>query len=258
MKCKLACAFIAMSVAFPANAATDEVSGQVEYTDFTKGFGNREVGTVEYNKDLGETAIILSGSYGRREFSSVTFEAARASATLYHDWSDRFYTRTSAAAATNDPVFATREVIQDLNFKIQPQTVLLAGGKYTRYFGGVDAISWTLGGTQYFKGGFVSYRYTGYDVEHVGNTHGHLVTLRVDDAKGPGNTQLWLGKGTSLHEQEFLPVISKGDVHSVAVKRIQPINSNLALELGLGHSWYDTGLAEYQGTTVRLGLSFSR
>jgi YaiO family outer membrane protein len=256
--CKLAFAFLTVSAAIPAHAATDEVSGTIEYTDFTEGFGNREVGTVEYSKDLGETAIILSGSYGRREFSSETFEAGRASATLYHDWSDRFYTRTSVAAATNDPVFATREVIQDLNFKIQPQTVLLAGAKYTRYFGHVDAFSWTLGGTQYFKGGFVSYRYTGYDVENVGNTHGHLASLRVNDAKGAGNTQLWLGTGTSLHEQEFLPVISKGDVHSIALKRVQPINSNFALELGLGHSWYDTGLAEYQGTAVRLGLSFSR
>ena len=260
MTCKFACALIAMttSVAVSAQAAPDEVSGRVEYTDFTNGFGNREVATVEYNKDLGDTSVILSGSYGRREFGSEDYKAARASATLYHDWNPRFYTRTSVAVAGDKPVFATRELIQDFNFKVRRNTVLLAGAKYTRYFGKVDATSWTLGATQYFDGGFISYRYTGYDVEHLGKTHGHVASVRLNDAKGPGRTQIWLGMGTSLHEQEFLPVLSKGRVDSFTIERVQPLSSNLALKADFGHSWYETGFTKYQGTTLRVGLSLSR
>lgn len=260
MTWKIACALLATTtpVAVSAQAATDEVSGTVEYTDFTNGFGNREVATVEYNKDLGDTSFVLSGSYGRREFSSEDYKAARASATLYHDWSTRFYTRTSVAIASDRPVFATRELIQDFNFKVQRNTVLLAGAKYTRYFGNVDATSWTLGATQYFDGGFFSYRYTGYDVEHLGKTHGHLATVRVNDSKGSGRTQMWLGMGTSLHEQEFLPVLAKGRVDSFTLQRVQPLGSHLALKADLGHSWYKTAFTKYQGTTLRVGLSVSR
>ena len=69
---------------------------------------------------------------------------------------------------------------------------------------------------------------------------------------------MWLGMGTSLHEQEFLPVLAKGRVDSFTLQRVQPLNSNLALKADLGHSWYKTAFTKYQGTTLHVGRSVSR
>ncbi len=248
---------VALAVATPANATESTVEATLEYTDFTGDFGEREVGTLQYDMDFGDTTVVLTGSQGRREFEDSTFHATRGSVAVYHDWTDWFSTRTSAAVATDDPVFPTLEFAQDLNFEVAPNLVLLAGGKYTRYFGDRDAWSWSGGATYYFRGGFVSYRYTGYDVEGLGNTHGHLASLRLNDPRGRGFTQFWLGAGTAVQEYEALPDVFEGDYRSVAVRRVQPLTDSLALNVAASHAWYDTGLIDYEGTTVRLGLSFS-
>jgi len=229
----------------------------LEYADFTRGYGERQVATLEYNMDFGDTTVVLSGSQGRREFEDETFNATRGSVAVYHDWSDHFYTRTSAAIATEDPVFPTVGLAHDFNLRVTSNVVLLAGPRYYRYFGGRDAISWVAGATYYFNGGFASYRYTGFGVEGLDTTHGHTISVRINDPRGGGFTQAWAGAGSAVQEYDALPDLFRGNYRSLSVRRFQPLSGRFALNLGLSHNWYDTGLVDYQGTTARVGLRFS-
>lgn len=256
----------AFAAPLPAAAAdtpggSSRSSGQVllEYTDFTGGFGNRKVGTLEYDLDFGGTHMVLTASQGQREYVGSTFNATRGGVAVTHDWSERFYTRTSASFATNDPVFPTVDVGQEFNFRVMPALTLHAGGRYVRYFGGRDALSWSAGGTYHFRGGSVGYRYTGYDVEGLGTTAGHTVNVRVNDpGRGRGFTQVWFGIGDNVQEYEALPQQFRGDYRSIALRRVQPLTDLVSLNLGVTHNWYDTGLVDYQGTTVRVGLGINR
>lgn len=249
----------AVAAPFPAHATEpreSEVQVTLEYADFTRNYGERQVATLEYRMNFGDTAVVLSGSQGRREFENETFHATRGSVAVYHDWSENFYTRSSVAVATNDPVFATVEAAQDFNLRVSDNVVLLAGVRYNRYFGGRDAVGWVGGATYYFDGGFVSYRYTGYDVEGLDTTHGHTVSLRLNDPHGRGFTQAWAGAGTAVQEYDSLPELFRGNYRSLSLRRFQPISGPFALNLGVSHNWYDTGLVDYQGTSVRVGLGF--
>jgi len=236
-------------------------SGQVllEYTDYSNGFGQRKVGTLEYDLDFGGTHMALTASQGRREYVGQTFNATRGGVAVVHDWSERFYTRTAVSVSTDDPVFPTLEAQQEFNFRVTPELVLQAGGRYSRYYGGRDAVSWSAGATWYFRGGSVSYRYTGYDVEGLGTTAGHTASLRLDDpGHGRGFTQAWFGAGNNVQEYEALPQQFRGHYYSVALRRVQPLTELLALNLGVTQAWYDTGLTKYEGTTVRVGLGINR
>ena len=236
-------------------------SGQVllEYTDYSNGFGQRKVGTLEYDLDFGGTHMALTASQGQREYVGQTFNATRGGVAVTHDWSERFYTRTAVSVSTNDPVFPLVEAQQEFNFRVTPELVLQAGGRYSRYYGGRDAVSWSAGATYYFHGGSVSYRYTGYDVEGLGTTAGHTASIRLDDpGHGRGFTQAWFGAGNNVQEYEALPQLFRGHYYSVALRRVQPLTELLALNLGVTQAWYDTGLTKYEGTTVRLGLGINR
>lgn len=258
MKHLRSCLLAALAAPMPAQAQQSSTAEVVlEYTDFTRDYGERESVTLQYSMDFGDTTVVLSGAEGRREFANDSFSATRGAVAVYHDWSDRFYTRTSASIATNDPVFPTIDVAQDFNFRIVPHVVLLVGGRYTRYFGDRDSFSWSTGLTYYFDRGFASYRYTNYDVEGLPNTSGHLASVRLNDGHGDGFIQLWLGAGSAVQEYEALPALFSGNYRSVALRRLQPLDRRFALSAALSHAWYDTGLVDYEGTTVRLGLNFT-
>jgi YaiO family outer membrane protein len=245
------------SAAGPGTRSSGQV--QLEYTDFSNGFGNRKVGTLEYDMDFGGTRMVLTAQQGRREYVGSTFDATRGAVSVSHDWSERFYTRTAVSVSTNDPVFPTFDAQQEFNFRVTPELTLQAGARYVRYYGGRDAVSWQAGGTWYFRGGSVGYRYTGYDVEGLGTTAGHTVTLRIDDpGRGRGFTQAWLGAGNNVQEYESLPQLFRGHYYSVALRRVQPLTELLALNLGVTQAWYDTGLTKYEGTTFRVGLGIGR
>lgn len=231
------------------------LSGQ--YTHFTDGFGKRRQTSAEYSADLGRTAFTINATHAKRTFASETFGAVEVAGTVYHDWNDKLYTRTHIAVSSDKPVFASRQAATDFNFKVIPQTVLTLGGKYARYHGERDVYSWSAGGTWYFDDGSVGYRFTLSDVDKLGKSHSHLATIRLKDPRGSGQTQLWLGTGTSLHEQEVLLSGQKGSFKSVALQRVQPIAGPVAVNLTLGRSWYDTGSTDYQGTTASVGLTFS-
>lgn len=246
------CSPILLVCATSAQAEETKLLFNSALTDYSKAYGKRLITTFESTTDFGATALTLSGSHGKRDFSTSSASAFRVSGTVFHDWSDRFFTRTNIAASSNKPVFATREISQELNFKPVPQAVLTAGGKYARYFGKVEALSWTAGGAYYFGSGSVSYRYSSYDVTRLGKSHGHLASFRLKDGKGV--TQLWLGSGTSLLEQLDVPIAQKGNFRSATIQRVQPINDTFGVSAGVGRSWYRTDAGRYHGTSVMLGL----
>lgn len=173
-----------------------------------------------------------------------------------HDWSSRLSTRTAASLGSDRPVFVTRELLQEVSYKPLPQTVLTVGGRYSRYFGNIDALSWSLGAAQYFRGGLVSYRFSSYDVQHLGHSSGHLVSAKLNDPYG--SSQLWIGHGTALHEADWLSVPQKGHHTGVELRRLQPIGGGVSASLGVNRSWYKTDSAKFRGTGFRAGLVFAR
>jgi len=239
----------------PTNLSSTSFNLTSELTNYSKVFGTRRETTAESIIDLGSTSIVLSGSHGRRKFSDSTYSSVRFGGTIYHDWSDRFYTRTSIGASSNKPIFARREVAQDFNFKLLPSAVLMVGGKYAKYYGGTEARSLSAGGTYYFGGGFASYKFSAYDVSRLGNSYSHQASVRLKDGKGDGLTQLWLGAGSSLHDAEFLPTVAKGNYRSLELQRVQPIAGPIAITVGLGRTWYDTSAGRYHGTNATIGLA---
>ena len=236
-----------------ANAADTKLILNGARTDYSGAYGKRMITTFESTTDFGATTLTLGGSHGKREFLSTSASAFRLSGIVHHDWTERFFTRTSIAVSSNKPVFATREFAQDLNFKPLAHAVLTVGGKYARYFDKREALSWSAGGAYYFPLGSATYRFTAYDVSRLGKSHSHLASFRIKDGKGL--TQLWLGTGTSLHDQELLSVSERGKFRSVAIQRVQPLAGPLSVSLGLGRTWYQTESDRYRGTSVTFGLT---
>jgi YaiO family outer membrane protein len=238
-----------------ADLRTVAASLDSEYLSYSDAFGSRRIVNGTTVVDLGKTNLSLGIAQGTRKASGDKFHATRITATLVHDWSSRVSTRTSASIAGNQPVFVTRDLVQEVSYKPLPQTVLTVGGRYSRYFGGVDATSWSIGAAQYFRGGMAGYRYSSYNVQHLGHTAGHLVNLKVNDRLG--SNQLWLGHGTALHDAIWLPTPKKGKFTSVELRRVQPIGGGVGVMLGVNRAWYDTGSTKFTGTGVRLGLTFA-
>lgn len=245
---------VLLACATAAGAAETKFSLSAGYTDYSKAFGTRRETTAESTTDLGRTAFTVSLSHGQRKFEKDSASALRVSGTIFHDWNSRIYTRTNLAVSSDKPVYATREIANDVNFKLLPTVVATVGGKYARYHDNRDVKSLSAGGTWYFAAGFVTYRYSAFDVERLGNGHGHMATVRIKDGNGDGATQLWLGSGTSLHEQEVLLSGRRGDYRSVALQRVQPIRGKVSATVTLGRAWYDTQTENYRGTTASLGL----
>ena len=251
------CTPFLFACAATAQAADNRVSLTTERADYSNDFGKRRIITAESTTDTGSTAFTVTVSHGKRTFEEESFSAVRVSGTVFHDWSDRLYTRTSFGLSSDKPVFATRELSNDVNFKLLPNTVVTVGAKHARYHDNRDAISWSAGGSWYFAGGLVSYRYSSFDVDKLGKSHGHLATVRLKDGKGRGSTQLWLGKGTSLHEQELLLEGRRGTYRSVVLQRVQPAKGPVSFTASLGRTWFDTAVTEYRGTTASVGLSYT-
>jgi len=100
----------------------------------------------------------------------------------------------------------------------------------------------------------VSYRFSSFDVQHLGHSTGHLVNLKVDDPYG--SNQLWLGHGTALHDAVWLSTPEKGRYTNVEYRRIQPIAGGVGLMVGVNRMWYEADSAKFHGTGLRLGLVF--
>ena len=225
-----------------------------EYLSYSGDFGHRVVVNAQTRIGTGATKYGLLLSQGTRKAGDETFHATRVQGSVVHDWSSRLSTRTMAGLGSNEPVFVNRELGQEVSYKLFPETVITAGGRYARYFGNVDSWSWSLGAAQYFKGGYVSYRFSDYDTQRLGHSAGHLVSGKLSDPYG--STQLWVGHGTALHDADFLPVPQKGKYTQVELQRSQRLGAGISLNVGARRSWNETATAKVRGTGVRVGLTF--
>lgn len=243
------------SAAFSAQAG--KVTTAIEHTDFSNGYGQRSIARIEAVGDFDSTTVVVNAAYGERDYTAgKSFTGSRVTGVVYHKWSESLSTRTGGAYGSNDPVFVKRDLFHDFNIKFIPNTVLTIGGRYAEYYGGVYLNAWSAGGSYYFERLTVAYRYTNYQMSFGGNTDGHVLSLRLKDDSGDGSTQLWLGKGTSLHNYDWLTELRDGDSKSVSLVRIQPITKNLTLSATVGKAWYDTPVIDYDGITGGLSLTY--
>ena len=252
--------FAAALLAWPAAAPAQVAHASVDasYTDFSKAFGSRRIGTAAMSGKLGSAKLDLSVSNGERRFSDVTFRGTRLAGGIANNWTDRLSSRTSVSLATNKPVFARSELAQELSYKLLQDVVLTVGGKHATYFGGAHVNSASAGGTYYFRGASVAYRFSGFDIAGLGHSHAHQLSVRVPDSGGRAATQLWIGRGTSLQDVAFLPTAGRGNYTSIALRRLQPIAGGVALSVTAERTWFNTPVADYTGTTLRVGFDFSR
>lgn len=229
----------------------------IEYTDYSKLYGDRAVLTADSRLGIGgATRFTFSLSEGQRRAPDHNRRASRAEAGVDHDWTDRLTTHSSVSLATNGSVFAKRQFSQDISYKLTKGLVGTVGGEYSSYGNGHNVTNWSAGGAYYVPGAMVSYRFNLYDSNRFGRSHAHLVSVRVKDPGGTGSTRLWLGHGTSLYEVD-MPGNPTGKFTSVALMRSQPIGGGVALDIGVNRAWYDTPTGSYRGMGVVTGLSFS-
>ncbi|HKC03974.1 MAG TPA: hypothetical protein VKC17_11820 [Sphingomicrobium sp.] len=100
----------------------------------------------------------------------------------------------------------------------------------------------------------VSYRFSAFDVHHLGDSTGHLLTAKLDDPYG--SNQLWLGHGTALHDAIWLATPEKGKYNNIEYRRVQPIGGGVGSMVGVNRIWYEADSAKFHGTGVRVGLTF--
>jgi YaiO family outer membrane protein len=261
MKRLLTVIAILLPVASGASAKPLELKSIVasvdaDYVTYTGAYGKRHVVSARSRFDAGKTKLSLTIAQGRRSVGGDTFNATRVQASVAHEWTARFSTRTEASIASSNPVFVNRELIQDLSYKVFPRTVLTIGGRYARYRSGLDTWSWSAGAAQYFPGGYVSYRFSSFDTEHLGHSVGHLVSAKVSDPYGA--TQGWIGHGTSLQDSDILLAPGKGKFTTVELRRVQPIAGDVSLSLGARRTWFSADSDKYRGTGVHIGLLFGK
>ncbi|AKC87101.1 YaiO family outer membrane beta-barrel protein [Pseudoxanthomonas suwonensis] len=245
------------TVAAQAFAADDSLSVGFGRTDYSNGYGTRDLFTVEYvNRSGANTAVVQASAAERSYDDGDDFDGVALSGTLYRDWSPGISTRTSVAVASDDPVFVRRAVDQDVTFKPMARTTLTLGARYAEYYGDNHAGIAYLAGAYYFPRLMLRYRYSHYRLSGSGSSHGNLLMLRYRDRGGEGATQLWLGQGTSIREYDWSPIVQAGDFRSVTLRRVQPLAPGLALNALVEQAWYETPVGDYEGVTVGLGLAW--
>jgi YaiO family outer membrane protein len=225
-----------------------------EYLSYSGDHGSRRVVNGRTEIRMPSTRVDFRVSQGRRVAGGESFNGVSLQASVGHDWTSNLSTRTAVGIGSNNPVFVNREFVQEVSFKPAQSTLLTVGGRYSRYFGGVDVKSWSAGASQYFPGGYVSYRFTSYDAENIGHSVGHLVSGKLTDPYG--STVAWVGHGTLVSDADWLAAPQKGHQTSIEVHRLQPIGGGVSLSVGARRSWYKTASGDFHGNGVHVGLSF--
>ena len=228
-----------------------------ELTDYSSNMGSRRQAGVELKRKVGSTTVVGQLQTGSRTAGRDRFRGTGGGLTVSHNWTAAVSTRTTATVATDSPLFPKRSLQQEVSLKVAPGIVLSVAGKSARYYGGVDVNSLSAGTSWYFHGGLVSYRFTHYGADRMGSGNAHLASFRLNDRLGAGSTQLWLGIGSSLVDQNLTPLIQKGSFRSVAIRRVQPVGGNVALSFGLGQDWYKTRVGSFTALRPSLGLVFN-
>lgn len=100
-----------------------------------------------------------------------------------------------------------------------------------------------------------SYRYTHYDSSDAGGSYSNMISVRLNDPRGTGYTQLWLSRGTGAYTYDWTPETRYGSMKSVSLQRIQPLTEQLNLGLTAGKVWYDTPTDDYNGLQLAAHLT---
>ncbi|WP_368563445.1 YaiO family outer membrane beta-barrel protein [Pseudoxanthomonas sp. UTMC 1351] len=255
--CAIATLVFACS-ATAAQAGFDKATASVEHVDYSNGHGHRNVLNVETVGSFDATTLVLGAAGGKRDYGNdVEFSGSRFQGTAYHDWNPKLSTRTAVTLSTDDPVFVNREAVHDFNLKVIPNTVLTVGGRYSKYHGDVSVTGLSAGATYYLDRLSASYRYTGYRRSSGTNSHGNVVSLRLKDNSGTGSTQLWLGKGTSVHEYDWMDELQDGKLRSATFRRVQPLTQKWALDASVGKVWYETPATKFDGVAAKVGVTLN-
>lgn len=246
MKRILFASTVLAAVSLPAAAADFTLSAGYDFTDYSGEHGTRNVMFSELKTKLDNGAAVFNISEGTRDYGhGESWDAFRGRATVWYNWNQWLSSKTGIAIAENTPVFARQDVQQDVSLKLLPKTLFTFGYRYANYFGDTDVDAFS-GGVSLYTGPFVTtWRYTHYDTEDAGGSYSHVVSLRMNDWKGKGNTQLWLSRGTGAYTYDWAPDTRKGTLKSVSLRRNQPLTEQLILGLTLGKQWYDTPVDNY-------------
>lgn len=243
----------------PASAQVAErwVSAELLNARYTNGHGERDVLSAEYGHRFGATTWVVQAFGGSRDYQDgASFADAGLAGTFYRNWDTRFSTRSHVAFSKDEPVFANRRIDQAFSYKALNNLLLTAGLQHTGYSGGVESNAWYSSTAYYVDRVMFSYRYTRHRLSGIDDSYGQTLTVRLKDRQGAGSTQLWLGQGTSVQEYDWSPEVQRGDVKTIALRRVQPLSQNSALNLGLAKEWYDTPLSNHNGLTSKLGVTY--
>lgn len=229
-----------------------------DYTDYSGSHGSRNVTFTELKNKLEHGAFVVNISQGKRDYGQgESWEALRGRATVWYNWNPWLSTRTGMAIAENTPVFARRDIQQDISLKVLPGSLLTVGYRFANYFGNID-VNALSGAFSLYTGQFIStWRYTYYDTEDSGESYSNIISLRMNDRTGGGNTQLWLSRGTGAYTYDWSPNTRKGKIESISIRRIQPLTEQLFLGLTLGKQWYDTPVDNYHSLQTAADITWS-
>lgn len=253
-----AIATLAFACSATAYAGIEKTTVSIEHVDYSEGHGQRNVANLEAVGSFNATTIVVSAAAGKRDYGNdVAFSGSRFRAVSYHDWHPKLSTRTAVSLSTDDPVFVNREAVHDFNLKVVPDTVLTIGGRYSNYYGDISVAGLSVGATYYVDRLSASYRYTGYRRSSGASSHGNVASLRLKDDAGSGSTQLWLGKGTSVHEYEWLSELQDGKLKSATFRRVQPLPQKWALDASVGKIWYETPATKFVGVSAQIGATLA-
>ena len=236
--------------------ASHTVTATGETQEFSDNGGSLRTATLEYKFVDADTTVVFTPAYGERRAPGVRESAAGLGAMIYHDWSSRISTRTSAFVAQDAPVFANYDFAQDVTLRVGDSTTVTLGGRYARFFGEQDVTFFSAGLRQYFRFGSMAYRLTRVDPEGRDSYLAHLVNLTVNDPRGGGKTQLWLSLGEASISNAQVPNNFSGDDYGAVLRRVQPITDNFALVPLIGYTSYDRPTDRISAVNLGLGLEF--
>lgn len=202
----------------------------------------------------GDTTVVLTVAIGERDGPGPSETAIGVAGTIYHRFSADVSTRTHIGLAEDEPVFATRDIAQDVTFRILPDTTATLGARWAQYWGSQDVYFLSASVRRYFEGGSVSYRLSFVDPDDRDSFVAHLANIVLNDASGEGKTQLWLSAGAASIETSQLQDSFSGEDYGVFVRRLQPLSEELNLVGSIGLSSYDRPVDRVTATSIGLGV----
>ena len=231
-------------------APTQSLTLLGETRDYTDARSPLSTVQLEYRRDLGTTDILVAPSLNRQRIGTAIVEAAGGAVTIDHQWSPALSTTTALGLAENAGIAPWLSAQQDFHVKLAGHAVVSLGARLVRYRSG-DAVFLNAGVRRYFRGGSIAYRLTRVEAGARGSLVAHLANLSLDDARGSGRTQLWLGLGSSAEDRRDDGRMLSGKDWAATLRRVQPLAGPLSLTPAIGYS----SLALSQGRVGALSLA---